>query len=142
MGVKIEIIQNTLSPELLKDAINLTKTAFKTSRVEKDAATTIKKAFDEKIFGSTWHCVIGKHFAVSVQFDTEYFAFFKMDQHHILLVCHHSFLSYHNSLCILITVQIRKLKIKQSSNPNTRIKQSSFYLNVKIEFTNQIITNI
>merc|ERR1712154_159891 len=83
--VNVSIIQNTPSPDLLKDAINLTKSAFKTSRVEKDAATTIKKAFDEKIFGSTWHCVIGKHFAVSVQFDTEYFAFFKMDQHYILL---------------------------------------------------------
>ena len=85
--VKVTIIQNTLSPDLLSDAISLTKSAFKTLRVEKDAATTIKKAFDEKIFGSTWHCVIGKHFAVSVQFDTEYFAFFKMDQHYILLVC-------------------------------------------------------
>mmetsp|Transcript_11684 Transcript_11684/g.18872 ORF Transcript_11684/g.18872 Transcript_11684/m.18872 type:complete len:109 (+) Transcript_11684:84-410(+) len=82
---KIEILQNNLAPELLKEAINLSKSAFKTSRVEKDAATAIKKAFDEKIFGSTWHCVIGKHFAVSVQFDTEYFTFFKMDDHYILL---------------------------------------------------------
>eukprot|EP00483_Globobulimina_turgida_P000403 UN00403 len=81
----INILQNTLSPELLKEVIDLTKSAFKTSRVEKDAAVTIKKAFDEKIFGSTWHCIIGKHFAVSVQFDTQYFTFFKMDQHYILL---------------------------------------------------------
>lgn len=92
--VNISIIQNTLSSDLLKDAISLTKSAFKTSRVEKDAATTIKKAFDEKIFGSTWHCIIGKHFAVSVQFDTEYFAFFKMDQHYILLVCYHYIFTY------------------------------------------------
>merc|ERR1712154_263786 len=81
----IKIIRNTLSPQLLSEAIDLTKSAFKTSRVEKDAASTIKKAFDEKIFGSTWHCIIGKHFAVSVQFDTQHFTFFKMDQHYILL---------------------------------------------------------
>mmetsp|Transcript_16232 Transcript_16232/g.14569 ORF Transcript_16232/g.14569 Transcript_16232/m.14569 type:complete len:107 (+) Transcript_16232:113-433(+) len=81
----IKLIQNTLAPELLKECINLTKKAFKTSRVEKDAASTIKKAFDERIFGSTWHCIIGKHFAVSVQFDTESFTFFKYNQHYVCL---------------------------------------------------------
>eukprot|EP01083_Nonionella_stella_P043067 116228_1 len=81
----INILQNTLSQELLKEVIDLTKGAFKTSRVEKDVAVTVKKAFDEKIFGSTWHCIVGKHFAVSVQFDTQYFTFFKMDQYYVLL---------------------------------------------------------
>ena len=84
--VDIKIIQNTLEPELLKECINLTKQAFKSSRVEKDAASTIKKAFDERIFGSTWHCIIGKHFAVSVQFDTQSFTFFKYNQHYVCLV--------------------------------------------------------
>ena len=81
-----EVIQNTLSPELLKEVLELTTKTFKTSRVEKDTAVAIKRAFDEKIFGSTWHCIVGTHFAVSVQFDTEYFVFFKIDQHHVLLV--------------------------------------------------------
>eukprot|EP01083_Nonionella_stella_P180176 641842_1 len=106
--VNIKILQNTLSPELLKEVIDLTKSAFKTSRVEKDAASTIKKAFDEKIFGSTWHCIIGKHFAVSVQFDTQYFTFFQMDQRYILLV--RLYTHYHYTLFymhIIVTHQIQ-----------------------------------
>mmetsp|Transcript_51568 Transcript_51568/g.85442 ORF Transcript_51568/g.85442 Transcript_51568/m.85442 type:complete len:109 (+) Transcript_51568:38-364(+) len=83
--VDVQIIQNTLSPELLKETLDLTKKYFQECRVEKDVASKIKKAFDEKIFGSTWHCVIGKHFACSVQFDTQYFIFFKFDQHYVLL---------------------------------------------------------
>ena len=94
----IEIIQNTLSPELLKEVLDLTKKTLKTSRVEKDTAVAIKKAFDEKIFGSTWHCIVGTHFAVSVQFDTEYFTFFKIDQHHVLLVCAYSPYSVYSAI--------------------------------------------
>ena len=50
---EITVIQNTLKPEYLEEAISKAKEAFQTSRVEKDVATAIKKYFDGKIFGSS-----------------------------------------------------------------------------------------
>ncbi|ETO08231.1 Dynein Light Chain family member (dlc-3) [Reticulomyxa filosa] len=47
------IIRNTMSEELLIEAVKLTKEGFKSSGVEKDVATVIKKGFDAKIPGST-----------------------------------------------------------------------------------------
>ena len=49
----ITIIQSTLSPDMLEEAITKAKESFQTSRVEKDVATAIKKYFDGKIFGSS-----------------------------------------------------------------------------------------
>ena len=58
-SLPVQVLQNSLSPDFLEEAIAKAREAFRTSRVEKDVATAIKKHFDGKIFASTcmFHCV-------------------------------------------------------------------------------------
>lgn len=44
--------------------------ALQTAKIEKDAATQIKKAFDERFLG-TWHCIVGRNYGVSITHETK-----------------------------------------------------------------------
>merc|ERR1719373_457213 len=81
----VEVKHRTLSAEQCEEAVSVAKDALVASRVEKDVAAKIKKFFDTKYIGSTWHCIVGKHFAASFTHDTASVVFFKINQHHIIL---------------------------------------------------------
>lgn len=44
-----------------RHAVDITSSAMVKFDVEKDIAMYIKKEFD-RLFGTTWHCVVGKNF--------------------------------------------------------------------------------
>lgn len=44
-----------------RQAVDITSSAMVKFDVEKDIAMYIKKEFD-RLFGTTWHCVVGKNF--------------------------------------------------------------------------------
>ena len=71
----------------MKDTcVRLVDEALDKYTIEKDVATSVKKAFDEK-YGGTWHCVVGRNFGCSVTHETKYLLFFQMEETYILMFC-------------------------------------------------------
>ena len=88
-----EVKHNTLSKELLTDALECLRTSFKASDpIEKDVARALKHAMDLRIFGSSWHCIVGAHFAASVKLETTGYCFLTHcpSRTHILLFRSHN----------------------------------------------------
>jgi len=56
----------------------LTATAEK-AVLEKDMAAIIKKHMDKAVPGSTWHCIVGTHFAVSISHATHNLIFLTLN---------------------------------------------------------------
>ncbi|TXT09110.1 hypothetical protein VHUM_02584 [Vanrija humicola] len=52
--------------------------------VEKDVAMHIKKEFD-RLYNTTWHCVVGKHFGSFVTHETKNFIYFYLGPIAVLL---------------------------------------------------------
>ena len=48
-------------------------------------AALIKKRFDARYPGSTWHCIVGSHFASSIQAATRSLTFFTISGQNVLL---------------------------------------------------------
>ncbi|KAL6522850.1 hypothetical protein OROHE_016697 [Orobanche hederae] len=62
-ATKVTIKSADMKEDMQKEAIDIAVAAFETCNVEKDVAENIKKMFDTK-YGPTWHCIVGKNFAV------------------------------------------------------------------------------
>ncbi|EJT51709.1 hypothetical protein A1Q2_02826 [Trichosporon asahii var. asahii CBS 8904] len=59
--VKAVIKSVDMSEEMQETATQMAVTALEKYAVEKDVAMYIKKEFD-RLYNTTWHCVVGKHF--------------------------------------------------------------------------------
>jgi len=81
----INIFRTDMSDELQKEAVTAAKEAFSESKVQKDISAKIKKKFDNLFPNTTWHCIVGQHFAVSVTHQTKYLIFFSCNGQSILL---------------------------------------------------------
>jgi dynein light chain LC8-type len=53
--------------------------------MQKDVAAAIKKKFDALYPGTTWHCIVGTHFASSIAHATRSLIFFSMQGQNVLL---------------------------------------------------------
>ncbi len=58
--------------------------AIDTKETEKEISESIKNYFD-KTYSPNWHCVVGKHFASYVTFQSKHYIFFYIGQLAILL---------------------------------------------------------
>ena len=68
-----------------KAAIEAVRDAFSESKVQKDLAARIKKKFDSSYPNTTWHCIVGNHFAVSITHQTKYLCFLEVAGQSVLL---------------------------------------------------------
>lgn len=69
-----------------REAVSVARDAFGECKgVQKDVAAAIKKRFDERYPGSTWHCIVGSHFASSIQSATRSLTFFSISGQNVLL---------------------------------------------------------
>jgi dynein light chain LC8-type len=67
-------------------AFDCTVKAIEECKAEKDVATRIKQEFDALDENqSSWHCIVGKHFAVSITHAAKYLIFFQCRSHTVLL---------------------------------------------------------
>ena len=75
-----------LCAQMQRDAVSIARDAFSECKgVQKDVAASIKKRFDERYPGSTWHCIVGSHFASSIQAATRSLTFFSISGQNVLL---------------------------------------------------------
>ncbi|XXQ36650.1 Dynein light chain [Plasmodiophora brassicae] len=84
-NAQVTIRQTDMPPDMQKDAIAVAIDALNTSAIEKDMATKIKQAFDAKYPKSTWHCVVGKHYAASISHQTNFEMFMSINGQTIML---------------------------------------------------------
>jgi len=83
---QFNVMKCDMPDELKQKAFDVTKEAMDNNTTEKDIATAIKQAFDKVDEGlSTWHCIVGKHFAVSITHAAKYIIFFTVRTHTVLL---------------------------------------------------------
>lgn len=62
MSERKAVIKNAdMNTDMQEDAVHTAAAGTEKYQVEKDIAAYIKKEFDRK-YGSTWHCIVGKHF--------------------------------------------------------------------------------
>jgi len=79
------IIKSVDMPEEMQQrAVDIASSAVLQYDEEKDAAMVIKKEFD-RIYGTTWHCVVGKNFGSFVTHETQGFIYFYLGPVAILL---------------------------------------------------------
>ncbi|KAL6849892.1 hypothetical protein ACP4OV_020519 [Aristida adscensionis] len=60
---KIQLKSADMKDEMRQEAFDIARVAFEKHTMEKDIAEYIKKEFD-KNHGPTWHCIVGRNFAV------------------------------------------------------------------------------
>jgi len=70
-----------LQKEILSNAIDI----FSDSKVQKDRAMALKQRMDNIMPQSTWHCIVGSHFATAITHQTNYLAFFNCSGQNVLL---------------------------------------------------------
>mmetsp|Transcript_3419 Transcript_3419/g.6390 ORF Transcript_3419/g.6390 Transcript_3419/m.6390 type:complete len:120 (+) Transcript_3419:231-590(+) len=94
--LKIDILIKNMDQEMVDDVMYETKAAFEQTKIEKDVATQLKTFFENKIEGSSWHCIIGKHFGMSITHATSCLIYFTIKSatavtkpHHIVLFRSH-----------------------------------------------------
>lgn len=78
-GPKCTIKETDMSPEMQKQVIKAVKDAMKKSKLEKDICLNVKKAFDDLYPQTTWHCIAGSHFGVSVTHATDNLVFLSVE---------------------------------------------------------------
>ncbi len=69
---------------MIDDVMYRTKDAFGESKVEKDVATFIKKYFEDTMPGTSWHCIIGKNFGISMTHATNRLIYFTIKERKIV----------------------------------------------------------
>mmetsp|Transcript_58251 Transcript_58251/g.96184 ORF Transcript_58251/g.96184 Transcript_58251/m.96184 type:complete len:108 (-) Transcript_58251:191-514(-) len=89
---KITILKTDMPEEMITDLIAITNTVFDKHKVNKDIATHIKQAFDEKYpptdnkaTSGVYHCVAGTNFACSVTHETHCATYWQCDNVKMLL---------------------------------------------------------
>eukprot|EP01084_Bolivina_argentea_P163217 283980_1 len=65
---------------LLSETIEIANAALDDHRLHKDVATAVKRALDEKMPRSTWHCIVGQHFGSNITHDAGRIANFYLDR--------------------------------------------------------------
>ncbi|EIW65783.1 hypothetical protein TREMEDRAFT_35849 [Tremella mesenterica DSM 1558] len=83
-GMKAIVKSVDMSEEMQQKAVEMASMAGEKYNVEKDMAMYIKKEFD-RIYGTTWHCVVGKNFGSFVTHETKNFIYFYLGPIAILL---------------------------------------------------------
>ena len=81
----IEIRSSNLLPDLQAQALGFIADALSQGRIEKDAATVIKRAMDDAHKGQTWHCIVGQDFGASLNLDSKNLLFVRAQDKHVLL---------------------------------------------------------
>ncbi|KAF3779322.1 ctp Dynein light chain 1 [Nymphaea thermarum] len=81
---KVTIKSADMKEEMQKAAVDRAVAAFEKHSVEKDVAAYIKKEFD-KMYGPTWHCIVGRNFGSFVTHETNHFVYFYLDEKAVLL---------------------------------------------------------
>jgi hypothetical protein len=73
---------------MAREAASVARDAFSEcggSGAQKDVAAVIKKRFDALYPGTTWHCIVGSHFASSISHATRSLCFFNVQGQNVLL---------------------------------------------------------
>ncbi|KAK6906394.1 hypothetical protein I203_100379 [Kwoniella mangroviensis CBS 8507] len=73
-----------MSEEMQQKAVDIVVLSLEKHDVERDMAMFIKKEFD-RLYGTTWHCVVGKNFGSFVTHETKNFIYFYLGPVAILL---------------------------------------------------------
>jgi dynein light chain LC8-type len=73
-----------ISEEMKTDFIKQVNEIMDKTDKEKDIAEHIKQFFDSK-YAPNWHCVVGKHFASFVTYQSKNYIFCQIGQHAIIL---------------------------------------------------------
>jgi hypothetical protein len=69
---------------MIDDVMYETKKAFDKSKVEKSVCTSLKKFFEAKMTGSSWHAICGKHFGVSLTHATDHMIYFTIKEANVI----------------------------------------------------------
>eukprot|EP00823_Brevimastigomonas_motovehiculus_P006584 TRINITY_DN5472_c0_g1_i1.p1 TRINITY_DN5472_c0_g1~~TRINITY_DN5472_c0_g1_i1.p1 ORF type:complete len:122 (-),score=18.72 TRINITY_DN5472_c0_g1_i1:482-820(-) len=83
--VKDTVIRTDMNDEMQRDAIVLAKKAICEQKIEKDIAANIKHDMDANFPGTTWQCIVGNNFSVSVGYATRCLIYMTLNQYNILL---------------------------------------------------------
>ncbi|KAK8844089.1 dynein light chain 2, cytoplasmic [Kwoniella newhampshirensis] len=79
------VIKNVdMSEDMQQKAVDTVVASLEKYDQEKDMAMYIKKEFD-RLYGTTWHCVVGKNFGSFVTHETKNFIYFYLGPIAILL---------------------------------------------------------
>ncbi|OXC69640.1 hypothetical protein AYX13_01809 [Cryptococcus neoformans] len=79
------VIKNVdMSEEMQQKAVEIVFESFDRYDQEKDMAMYVKKQFD-RLYGTTWHCVVGKNFGSFVTHESKNFIYFYLGRVAILL---------------------------------------------------------
>ncbi|WRT69278.1 uncharacterized protein IL334_006262 [Kwoniella shivajii] len=79
------VIKNVdMSEDMQQKAVDTVVLSLEKYDLEKDMAMFIKKEFD-RLYGVTWHCVVGKNFGSFVTHETKNFIYFYLGPIAILL---------------------------------------------------------
>ncbi|KAK1922695.1 dynein light chain [Papiliotrema laurentii] len=73
-----------MSEDMQQQVVELAVSALERYNVEKDVAMWLKKEAD-RIWGTTWHCVVGKNFGSFVTHETKHFIYFYLGPMAVLL---------------------------------------------------------
>ncbi|KAL7421051.1 Dynein light chain [Cryptotrichosporon argae] len=82
--VKAVVKSVDMVEDMQQRAVDTASAALERFNVEKDIAMHIKKEFD-RLYGTTWHCVVGKNFGSFVTHETKNFIYFYLGPIAILL---------------------------------------------------------
>mmetsp|Transcript_17303 Transcript_17303/g.24250 ORF Transcript_17303/g.24250 Transcript_17303/m.24250 type:complete len:107 (-) Transcript_17303:342-662(-) len=79
-GPQCEILRTDMDEEAAEAACAVFKEKVKEHKLEKDLAAAIKKHFDAENPNTTWHCIVGNHFGVSISHSTGFLIFASIDR--------------------------------------------------------------
>lgn len=84
--IKYDVKHCSMGPEIERVAVEIILEALGNCKIEKDAATVIKRGMDgTSSVGGTWHCIVGNDFGASLCFDNKHLLFLKTADKHVLL---------------------------------------------------------
>lgn len=81
----ISNLRSDMDEEMQREAIAAAREAMAESKDQKSIAAAVKQRFDAAYPGSTWHAIVGTHFASSITHATRCLVFFNLNGQNILL---------------------------------------------------------
>nr|CAX74849.1 Dynein light chain 2, cytoplasmic [Schistosoma japonicum] len=85
MECKKAVVKNAdMGEEIQQFAVDTAAHAMTEYNIEKDIACYVKKEFD-KIYGPTWHCIVGRNFGSYVTHEAKHFIYFYLQNVAVLL---------------------------------------------------------
>eukprot|EP01115_Flamella_aegyptia_P014715 TRINITY_DN85409_c0_g1_i1.p1 TRINITY_DN85409_c0_g1~~TRINITY_DN85409_c0_g1_i1.p1 ORF type:complete len:96 (-),score=18.00 TRINITY_DN85409_c0_g1_i1:50-337(-) len=73
-----------MSPAMKESAIETIVEVLNSETKESKMSEQIKQKFDE-LYGSAWHCVVGKSFGLNVTHETSSFLFLQIKEYNVVL---------------------------------------------------------